>query len=542
MITQLQPPADAPADADADAAATDALPEPASHPRPDAAGKKLVRDAADKLALRGVALTAVANRLHDQQKMIEATGTANMKTMARMRQTAMAAIRRAKALTQKHRDDIAPVPPAPVQPTADPKTPSADVSAQAASSRCPLGAPAIEPAGHDIVHSTLAPPISVEKPAALTEAAAATTIELGSLVRVATEDAAAEKFCGAWGTVKALLTNDFVMFADESGTRGTLKLRRVPRAWCELLQSQPTPSLPWKKNVGWLQEGQKEAVNRVWLPVPLDTVVPTAATQLAESEVAAGCAEILWRLRVKGVVVAPPALTSMVARHVVNHWAAHDRRGEGEELVEELLHYGRRAHLLLLPILSESHWTLLALGRQREPETPALEALLSSDAGEASAITGCDICRSGGCLRRDVQKATTHVVRIEDEQRALDPVGQCPPLENPPEWSTVRCYDTLDTASTTSAKLAVGLLEALQTIGVHHHLQANLLVTERAHTRRQTGVTCGFWVLHYVEEEMRRWAGEGRFSFAPDLRQRLSLLNGFAARLRCYAPSVSDPM
>ena len=61
--------------------------------------------------------------------------------------------------------------------------------------------------------------------------------------------------------------------------------------------------------------------------------------------------------------------------------------------MEQLLDYGRRAHLLLLPILTESHWTLLAVERQREPQPPALEALPSSGPAEASAVAGCQKCR-----------------------------------------------------------------------------------------------------------------------------------------------------
>ena len=96
----------------------------------------------------------------------------------------------------------------------------------------------------------------------------------------------------------------------------------------------------------------------------------------------------------------------------------------------------------------------------------------------------------------------------------------------------VRYYDTLASPSLDNARLAVGILDALQTVDMFHHLQADLLVPERYNSRLQSGVSCGFWVLHYIEEELRRFRGEGCCSFYPDLDVRLALLNDFAQRLR----------
>ena len=70
-------------------------------------------------------------------------------------------------------------------------------------------------------------------------------------------------------------------------------------------------------------------MRELWLPVPLDSRPAHLGTQPAESEVAAGSAEILWRLRVPGVVVVPPHLTSFVAQHIRHEWAAEERQDEG---------------------------------------------------------------------------------------------------------------------------------------------------------------------------------------------------------------------
>ena len=96
----------------------------------------------------------------------------------------------------------------------------------------------------------------------------------------------------------------------------------------------------------------------------------------------------------------------------------------------------------------------------------------------------------------------------------------------------VRYYDTLQDPSQECATLAVGILDALQTVGVSHHLSPERLAQERHNSRRQEGVSCGFWVLHYIEEELRRFRGEGVFSFHPDLENRCTLLNGFVEKVR----------
>ena len=125
-----------------------------------------------------------------------------------------------------------------------------------------------------------------------------------------------------------------------------------------------------------------------------------------------------------------------------------------------------------------------------------------------------------------------HWSRIAEEDHCLDPIGQRSPIDQPQPWAAVRYYDTLSKPSLNNARLAVAILDALQTVDMFHHLQADVLVQERHNSRLQTGVSCGFWVLHYIEEELRRFRGEGCWSFLPNLDVRLALLNDFAQRLR----------
>ena len=132
----------------------------------------------------------------------------------------------------------------------------------------------------------------------------------------------------------------------------------------------------------------------------------------------------------------------------------------------------------------------------------------------------------------DGTKAIAHCLRVADEDSKLDPLKNLQPIAHPQPWSAVRYYDTLREPSQQCATLAVGILDALQLVGVQHHLRPDLLAQERHNSRIQEGVSCGFWVLHYIEEELRRFRGEGCFSFYPDLSVRLALLNNFALRCR----------
>ena len=126
----------------------------------------------------------------------------------------------------------------------------------------------------------------------------------------------------------------------------------------------------------------------------------------------------------------------------------------------------------------------------------------------------------------------SHWERIADEDRCLDPVKNLQPLIKPTPWLKVRYYDTLSVPSKDSAKLALGALDALQGAGLAHHHSVESLCQQRSNSRMQVGVSCGFWVLHYIEEEIRNFNGEGQFSFPYDQQKRLDLLNSFADRLR----------
>ena len=49
--------------------------------------------------------------------------------------------------------------------------------------------------------------------------------------------------------------------------------------------------------------------------------------------------------------------------------------------------------------------------------------------------------------------------------------------------------------------------------------------------KTQSGLTCGLWVLHYIEEEMRFYLGEKRGTIEPNLGYRRARINAMQEAL-----------
>ena len=234
---------------------------------------------------------------------------------------------------------------------------------------------------------------------------------------------------------------------------------------------------------------------------------------LSESELAIGCFEIVWRLTPVRAVVAPPYLVSLCGIHGLKDWAGHDRCHEGGNLVAQLLAYAERAELLLCPILAKGHWTLLALQRAG-----------SSGHGAGGGKThvkekaGCSKCEgnSAGCKECSGQKATLYHERHGAEDRSIDPL-RLDPLP-PPGWWDIRYYDTLSVGTQVGAKMAIALVDLLQPLNALNTQTADdLRGAARAGRMVQQALDCSWYTLHYVEEELRRFMGEGTFSFPLDI-------------------------
>ena len=113
--------------------------------------------------------------------------------------------------------------------------------------------------------------------------------------------------------------------------------------------------------------------------------------------------------------------------------------------------------------------------------------------------------------------------------RSLNPVLNTEPLPDTKLWE-YRYYDSLDTPSKNSAQLAVAVMYALQPevqFGIESPT-AEVLCNNRAHKLRQGPTAqCGWYSLHYIEEEIRRFRGEGVFSYEFKKTERVDLVRKF---------------
>ena len=262
------------------------------------------------------------------------------------------------------------------------------------------------------------------------------------------------------------------------------------------------------------------------LEFPTDIV--DISTEVSESEMAIGCFEILWRLLPDRALVVPPYLSSFSAMHCAKDWAG--AAPEGQHLVANVQDYAKRARLLLLPIIAGGHWTLLVLQRVGGEAVVVTSPALTSDAATGF---GCGKCKynSGGCMACDSDKATRYLNKSEAEAKALDPCTNLDPLP-PCEWWDCRYYDSLGTPSLECARMAVALIDALQPLNAMNVCTAVELASQRKKNLRQ-GLTlqCGWYCLHFIEEEVRRYRGEGKFSFAMDTAIRVNMLRTFGKRM-----------
>jgi len=357
----------------------------------------------------------------------------------------------------------------------------------------------------------------------------------GDVLQVS-DDSAPFRLWGFWGRVD-LVKGDIVFLL---GVKSN-KIERVERWWLRRLSPPPEDPASGTKNVNWIQsEMLVHMASAEWLPVPLPAETVTLATLLAESEIAAGCLEIGWRLRTKGVVVVPPVRGTFAAQHCLNNDALNDH-GEGAVLVDQLLAYAARAKLLLVPLLSDGHWVLLAV--QRSGSTGKVcgkcEPTVCDD---AAGVIGCNKCEYSekGCAHCNASKHYSRVERNYDEWGFVDPLTRVEPLPQSDNWE-IRYWDSLDAQHISSSNLSRACLDGLQPAGVRvgpvGRGPAPLLPRCNKLTQGNTQ-RCGWFTLYAVEEEIRRFRGESAFSIAPHWQQRVTRLRMFVEKLRGCAPPV----
>ena len=216
-----------------------------------------------------------------------------------------------------------------------------------------------------------------------------------------------------------------------------------------------------------------------------------------------------------------------MCHHINEHWALDDK-GTGSKLVDQVRDYVKRAQLLLLPVQSVTHWTLLALSRRSDEKLSAKVACApdpSAEDTEPSLQTQlCTKCHGKGCLACKIEKAVNY---------GLNPTELVEPLPDCDLWE-YRYYDSLDTPSEESAKLASAIMYALQPdvrFGLNMPTESTLRAN-RANTLTQGPTAqCGWYTLHFLEEEIRRFRGEGLFSFEFNKKVRVEVLQKLHDRL-----------
>ena len=131
----------------------------------------------------------------------------------------------------------------------------------------------------------------------------------------------------------------------------------------------------------------------------------------------------------------------------------------------------------------------------------------------------------------DPVTATNYAQRLDAEKKDLDPCTNFDPLP-PCDWWDCRYYDSLSTASELSASMAIALIDALQPVNATNLVDGVELASQRKNTLRQGNtMQCGWYCLHFIEEEVRRYRGEGKFSFAMYTAMRVNNLRTFGKKM-----------
>ena len=243
-----------------------------------------------------------------------------------------------------------------------------------------------------------------------------------------------------------------------------------------------------------------------WLQTEFDPQPVAEDTQLDYAELDAGAFEVLWRVLPPRTVYVPPFLTRLIALG-----SAHE---EGwAELVEQAHELIKRGEVVLVPIyaMNPGHWTLLVLERDgASVQEPVLHAAAPSAAGKAPA--------------RDPVRAQAQIDR-EQETMLILRQRERPPLLPPDGWRA-RYYETLHKPHMACWNVGSSFLKLLDP-------PVDMPVTAaRANECRQKSADCGYWVIHYVEEEARRKRGEGSWTTRYDLPYRVEVLRGMLDLLK----------
>ena len=206
------------------------------------------------------------------------------------------------------------------------------------------------------------------------------------------------------------------------------------------------------------------------------------------------------------------------------HWITEKDQEEGVEMLSEVEALLDRGELALIPIWGPApgHWTLLVLERvDSGPAQPALHAAAPASAGTLRA--------------KDPVKALQQLDRQQETAYFLDQPSR-PVLPKGAGWRA-RYYDSLDDVHMSCWNNALCFLKNLASLRLGAHMPAP---SKRENKSKQDGAECGFWILHFMEEEARRKRGEGKWTCRYNVVYRLELLKGMIAKLKPAQQRAKD--
>ena len=309
------------------------------------------------------------------------------------------------------------------------------------------------------------------------------------------------------------------MCTDQNGELRTLS---APIGWVQYITELEAKTAQYntKKQCTWANAELAKMILSSFSFEPKHSVPYDDFYELHAENIDAGIAEIEFRLLPgPGLVVVPASLAHLLAAFTQD---SHDtieeaesrakfgnkplnKFGETEKLAELLADKAEKGNTIIVPITDGKHWTLLVCIQKSQAKSAA-------GAAATNPLGASDKDRRMQAERLQFQKEDWPIfLRDKDSQ-----------------WE-VRYYDTLSEPSVVCLSIAHKVLELLTLASFGVFDQSRCLPVQNK--KRQTGLTCGLWVLHYIEEEMRFYLGEKRGTIEPNLQYRRARINAMQEAL-----------
>ena len=309
------------------------------------------------------------------------------------------------------------------------------------------------------------------------------------------------------------------MCTDQNGELRTLS---APIGWVQYITELEAKTAQYntKKQCTWANAELAKMILSSFDFEPRQQVPEDDRYELYAENLDAGIAEIEFRLLPgPGLVVVPASLAHLLAAFTQD---SHDtieeaesrakygnkplnKFGETEKLAELLADKAEKGNTIIVPITDGKHWTLLVCIQKSQAKSAA-------GAAATNPLGASDKDRRMQAERLQFQKEDWPIfLRDKDSQ-----------------WE-VRYYDTVSEPSVVCLSIAHKVLELLTLASFGVFDQSRCLPVQNK--KRQTGLTCGLWVLHYIEEEMRFYLGEKRGTIEPNLQYRRARINAMQEAL-----------